>query len=91
MKKKLCAFALLGLFAAASYAQSNPPGAAVPPHTPGVATDRAQQAGEARKAMRPEEGVNRSAGDTPRVAEGGAIGTGKAARSGEQRVERREM
>lgn len=90
MKFKLYAAGLAGMLACGAYAQSNPPGVAVPPSTPGIATDKAQQAGEARKTMRPSAGVKRSGGDMPRVAEGGAVGTDKAAMNGEMRAETRD-
>lgn len=94
LKTTLYALALTSLIAGGAVAQSNPPGAAVPPNTPGIASDKAQRAGEVRKDMREKrspKGVSPSAGDTSRVAEGGAIGTDKAAIAGEGRAETRDM
>lgn len=91
MNKNLCAITLMSVLASGAFAQATPPGAAVPPNTPGVASDKAQRAGEARKQMRPSTGVNARGGDMPQVAEGGAIGTDKAAMAGERRAETRDM
>ncbi|MBN8747559.1 Uncharacterised protein [Xylophilus ampelinus] len=76
--------------AAGAYAQSNPPGAAVPPNTPGIAGGRSENAAEARKAARPQGQVRPPAGDEPRTPEGGAIGTDRAAVAGERRAETRD-
>lgn len=89
--KKIYALALSSMFAMGAYAQPSPPGVAVPPNTPGVASGPAQRAGEMRKDMRPEEGVNSRGGDMPKAAQNDAIGTGKAARAGERRADKREM
>jgi hypothetical protein len=91
MKNSLYALVLLGSFAGAAGAQSSPPGVPVPPNTPGVATDKAQMTGEMRKEMRPAGRVNPRGGDMPKVAEGGAIGTDKAAIAGERRAGTRDM
>lgn len=88
--KKFFALACVSLFAVVAQAQSNPPGVAVPPNTPGVASDKAQRAGEMRKEMRPAGMAKPSAGDTPKVPEGGAIGTDKGAMAGERRAETRD-
>jgi len=91
MKNKLYTLALLGMLAGGACAQSSPPGVAVPPHTPGVASDKAQRAGEVRKDARLTQGVSpRGTSDMPKVAEGGAIGTDKAAMAGEQRAGTRD-
>ncbi|MEJ7688806.1 MAG: cell envelope biogenesis protein TolA [Variovorax sp.] len=90
MNNKFYSLALLALFAGTAGAQSSPPGVAVPPHTPGIASDKAQRAGEARKEMRPDQAVNPRGGDMPKVAEGGAVGTDKAARAGERRADTRD-
>lgn len=90
MKKNLFAFTLVGMLSASAFAQGSPPGVAVPPNTPGIASDKAQRAGEARKEMRPTTGVRPSSGDTNRVPEGGAVGTDKAAVAGEARAETRD-
>lgn len=90
MNRTLAAL-IVGLFAVVAHAQSNPPGVAVPPNTPGVATGKADQAGEARKDRRPQGQVRPAAGgDTTKVPEGGAIGTDKAAVNGEGRAETRD-
>lgn len=88
--KNIIAATAIGLLAFAAQAQSNPPGAAVPPNTPGYATGKAQMAAEAKKDMRPKGMVNPPAGDTPKTAEGGAIGTDRAAVAGEMRAETRD-
>lgn len=90
MKNKLYAFALVGMLAGSAFAQGNPPGAAVPPNTPGIASDKATRAGEARKEMRPAVGVKPSGGDMKMAPEGGAIGADKAAVAGERRAETRD-
>lgn len=89
MNKKFYVFALTGLLSAGAFAQGSPPGVAVPPNTPGIASDKASRAGEARKEMRPAVGVKPSGGDANRAPEGGAIGTDKAAVAGEMRAETR--
>ena len=91
MMKKIYAVAVCSMLSIGAYAQPSPPGVAVPPNTPGIASGPAQRAGEMRKDMRPEEGVNRRGGDMPKIAENGAIGTGKAAAAGERRADKREM
>jgi len=90
MKTKLYALALMSMFAGGAIAQSSPPGVAVPPNTPGIASDKASRAGEARKDMRPSQGVKPSGGDMPKAPEGGAVGTDKAAMAGEQRAQTRD-
>ena len=89
MNKFITATAI-GLFALAAHAQSNPPGAPVPPNTPGYATGKSEMAGEARKNNRPQGQVKGPAGDAPRTPEGGAIGTDRAAIAGEKRAETRD-
>jgi hypothetical protein len=89
--KNLIAATAIGLFAFAAHAQSNPPGAPVPPHTPGYATGKSEMAGEARKNMRPNGMVKGPAGDMPKTAEGGAVGTDRAAVNGEMRAESRDQ
>jgi len=90
MKKMFHALTLLGALTGGAWAQSSPPGVAVPPNTPGVASDKAQRAGEVRKDSRLTKGVSPRGSDMPKVAEGGAIGTDKAAIAGEQRAETRD-
>ena len=90
MNKFITATAL-GLFAFVAHAQSNPPGAAVPPNTPGYATGKSEMAGEARKDRRPQGMVKAQGGDEPRTPEGGAIGTDRAAVAGEKRAETRDQ
>ena len=87
---KLIAATAIGLFAFAAHAQSNPPGAPVPPNTPGIATGKSEMAGEAKKNMRPQGMVKAPAGDTVKTPEGGAIGTDRAAVAGEARAETRD-
>lgn len=89
--KKLIAVATLSVIAFASHAQSNPPGAPVPPNTPGYATGKPEIAAEARKGMRPGGKVNMPAGDASKTPEAGAIGTDRAAMAGEQRAETRDQ
>jgi hypothetical protein len=93
MKTKLYVLALTSLVAGAAFAQPSPPGLAVPPNTPGIASDKPQRAGEARKMMRESrstKGVSQTGGDTTKTPEGGAIGTDKAAMNGEVRAETRD-
>ncbi|WP_077001475.1 hypothetical protein [Variovorax sp. KK3] len=73
-----------------AHAQSNPPGAAVPPNTPGIAGGKSENAGEARKSMRTPGEVRPPAGDQAKAPEGGAIGTDRAAVAGERRAETRD-
>lgn len=94
MNNKFYALALMGALAGGAFAQSSPPGVAVPPNTPGIASDKAQRAGEARKDMREKRSAktpSATGGDTSKVAEGGAIGTDKAAIAGEARAETRDV
>ncbi|RYF79858.1 MAG: cell envelope biogenesis protein TolA [Comamonadaceae bacterium] len=88
---KFTAAAFMGLFAFAAHAQTNPPGANVPPHTPGVATGKAEMAGEAKKDARTQGRVQGPGGDMPRSAEGGAVTTGRAAAAGDKWVEKRDQ
>lgn len=89
---KLIAAATVGLMAFAAHAQSNPPGAPVPPNTPGYATGKSEMAGEARRNMRPAASKpNMPAGDSSKTAEGGAIGTDRAAMAGERRADTRDQ
>ena len=81
---------LAGFFAVAAHAQSNPPGANVPPNTPGIATGKSDQAGEMRKDRRTPGMVKAQGGDEPKTAEGGAVGADKAAMNGERRAETRD-
>ena len=92
MTKSLSVLSVLmaGLIASVAHAQSNPPGAAVPPNTPGYATGKSEMAGEARKDRRPQKGVPAAAGDEAKTPEGGAIGTDRAAAAGERRAETRD-
>lgn len=87
---KLIAVATVGLIAFAAQAQSNPPGAPVPPNTPGYATGKAEMTGEARKNARPMGMPPKRAGDMPKTAEGGAIGMDRADAAGERRAETRD-
>lgn len=92
MTKSLSLLSVLaaGLLATVAHAQSNPPGAAVPPNTPGYATGKSEMAGEARKDRRPPVGVAAPAGDEAKTPEGGAIGSDRAAQAGERRAETRD-
>ena len=90
MNNKFLAVLLGGFFAVGAQAQSNPPGVAVPPNTPGIATDKASQAGEMRKDRRPAGMVRPPAGDQPKAPEGGAVGGDRAAVAGEARAETRD-
>lgn len=90
MNHKLLALTLAGFFAAGAHAQPSPPGVAVPPNTPGIAGDKATQAGEMRKDRRPAGMVKAPAGDQPKAPEGGAVGTDRAAAAGEARAETRD-
>lgn len=88
---KLIAAAAVSLIALTAHAQSNPPGAAVPPNTPGYATGKSEMAGEAKKNTRPQGMASMPGGDTVKSAEGGAIGTDRAAVAGERRAETRDQ
>lgn len=88
---RFIAVAIGSLFAFAAQAQSNPPGAPVPPNTPGYATGKSEQAGEARKNARPQGMVRPPAGDASKTAEGGAVGTDAAAVAGERRAKTRDQ
>jgi hypothetical protein len=91
MKKLVPALIVTGLMAATgAYAQSNPPGANVPPNTPGYATGKSERAGEARKDRRAPGMVKPQPGDEGKTPEGGAIGNDRAAVAGERRAETRE-
>ena len=91
MKKLVPALIVTGLMAATgAFAQSNPPGANVPPNTPGYATGKSERAGEARKDRRAPGMVKPQAGDESRTPEGGAIGNDRAAVAGEARAETRD-
>lgn len=91
MNKLVPALAIASLMAAgAAVAQSNPPGVAVPPNTPGVATGKSEMAGEARKDRRTPGQVRGPAGDEAKTPEGGAVGTDRAAVAGERRAETRD-
>lgn len=88
---KFIAAATAGLVAFAAHAQSNPPGAPVPPNSPGYATGKSEMAGEAKKNSRPQGMVKPPSGDAAKSAEGGAIGTDRAAMAGERRAETRDQ
>jgi hypothetical protein len=91
MKKLVPALIVTGLMAATgAYAQSNPPGANVPPNTPGYATGKSERAGEARKDRRAPGMVKPQPGDEGKTPEGGAIGNDRAAVAGERRAETRD-
>jgi hypothetical protein len=87
---RLVTFLGAACLVAGVHAQSNPPGAAVPPNTPGVAGGKAESAGEARKAMRPQGQVRPQAGDAAKTPEGSGVGTDRAAMAGERRAETRD-
>lgn len=90
MTKLLPVLMMAGLMASVAHAQSNPPGAAVPPNTPGYATGKSDMAGEARKDRRTPGLVKAPAGDQAKSPEGDAIGTDRAAVAGEKRAETRD-
>jgi hypothetical protein len=89
--KKLITAASIGLIAFAAHAQSNPPGAPVPPNSPGYATGKSEMTGEAKKNARPMGRTNAPAGDSPKTPEGGAIGMDRAAVTGERGAETRDQ
>ena len=91
MSPRLIALLATACLVSGVHAQSNPPGVAVPPNTPGVAGGKAESAAEARKNMRPQGEVRPQAGDQPRTPEGGAVGTDRAAVAGERRAETRDQ
>lgn len=81
---KLLAVLIAGLFAAGAYAQPKPP--ELDPTGKGKAAERA----EMKKDARPAGQVAAPAGDIAKTPEGGAIGSDKAAMSGEKRAETRD-
>ncbi len=81
---------IVSLAAVTAQAQSNPPGAAVPPSTPGIASGKSERAAEARKAARTPGQLRPASGDASRTPEGGGIGTDRAAIAGEQRAKTRD-
>lgn len=89
---KIHATLIAGLFiAGGAIAQNkNPPGAAVPPNTPGIAGGKTEMKGEMKKDARTQGLVQGPAGDAPMTPEGGAIGNNKAAMTAEKRVEKRD-
>ncbi|MDP9902229.1 cell envelope biogenesis protein TolA [Variovorax ginsengisoli] len=92
--RKIFALLIAGTFATAgaAYAQSTPPGVAVPPATPGLTTGKAQLAAEARKEQRGVGKVRPAAGgDINKTPEGGAVGTDRAAVAGEARAQTRDQ
>ena len=91
MKQLVPALIAAALLAAgAAHAQSNPPGVAVPPNTPGIATGKSDMAGEARKDRRTPGMLRGPAGDEAATPEGGGVGTDRAAAAGERRAETRD-
>jgi hypothetical protein len=89
--RKLLSIAAAGMFVAGTaFAQTNPPGAAVPPATPGVANSKPQQSAEMHKDQRADKPVNQPGGDTPKSAEGSGMKTDKATMSADQRVMTRD-
>ncbi|MBN8746613.1 Uncharacterised protein [Xylophilus ampelinus] len=85
---KLLAALVAGLFAAGAYAQ-NPPGASAEQapvtNTPG------QAKAQAKRDAKPQGQVKQAGGDINKTPEGGAVGTDKAAQSGEKRAETRDQ
>ncbi|HYP85449.1 hypothetical protein [Variovorax sp.] len=90
--RKLLSLAMAGLFVTgAAYAQTNPPGSAAPPHTPGMSNSQAQQAGEMHKNMRSDQPVNPPGGDMPKSPEAGKVQPDKAESNADQRVMKRDQ
>jgi hypothetical protein len=84
---KILAVMIAGLFAAGAYAQ-NPKGTS---DEQGNATNsKSQQRAETKKDAKPQGMVKQPAGDMAKTPEGGAIGTDKAAVSGEARAQTRD-
>ncbi|MDM0043240.1 hypothetical protein QTH91_01975 [Variovorax dokdonensis] len=89
--RKLLSIAVAGMFAAgAVHAQTNPPGSAAPPHSPGVANSKSQQAAEMHKDQRADKPVNQPGGDMPKSAESTGMKTDKATMNADQRVMTRD-
>jgi hypothetical protein len=85
---KALALLMTGLFAAGAYAQ-NPPNASA--EQAPVTNTKPQARAEAKVAGKPAGQVKAGAGgDINKVPEGGAIGTDRAALSGEKRAESRD-
>ena len=82
---KVLAVMIAGLFAAGAYAQATKPGELDP-----TAQGKSAEKAEAKVAARPAGMVKAPGGDAPMNAEGGAIGTGKAAAAGEDRAKTRD-
>ncbi|MFS2097804.1 cell envelope biogenesis protein TolA [Variovorax sp. Varisp85] len=85
---KILAVMIAGLFAAGAYAQ-NPAGTT--PEQGNATNSKSQQRAEAKKAAKPAGQVKAAGGDEAKTPEGGAIGTDKAAASGEKRAETRDQ
>ena len=79
------------LIACTAQAQTNPPGASVPPNTPGIATGKSDAAAEARKARRPAKPTPKTAGDVTASAESSLRAPDKAEQAGERRAATRDQ
>jgi len=84
---KILAVMIAGLFAAGAYAQ-NPAGATA--EQAPVTNSKAQMNADAKVAAKPAGKVKVAGGDQAKTAEGGAIGTDKAAIAGEKREQTRD-
>lgn len=84
---KILAVMIASLFAAGAYAQT--PAGASSEQAP-VTNSKAQMRADAKVAAKPAGKVQAPGGDEPKTAEGGAIGTDKAAVAGEKRAKTRD-
>jgi len=84
---KILAVMVAGLFAAGAYAQN--PAGATSEQAP-VTNSKSQMRADAKVAAKPAGKVKAAGGDEGKSAEGGAIGTDKAAVAGEKRAETRD-
>jgi hypothetical protein len=84
---KILAVMIAGLFAAGAYAQ-NPSGTS--DEQGNVTNTKPQQRATAKRSTKAQGQVKAPGGDAPMTAEGGAVGTDKAAQNGEKRAETRD-
>lgn len=84
---KILAVMIAGFFAAGAYAQ-NPAGASS--EQAPITNSKAQVRAQAKVSAKPAGKVKVAGGDEAKTAEGGAIGTDKAAIAGEKREQTRD-
>lgn len=84
---KILAVMIAGLFAAGAYAQNS---AGASSEQAPVTNSKSQMRADAKVAAKPAGKVQGAGGDEVKTAEGGAIGTDKAAIAGEKRHQTRD-